>query len=56
MVNRGGKTLNSISKNVDYVILGVNPGPKKKKQIDDLGLETLELEDFNNLIKELSGQ
>ncbi|KAL9097139.1 MAG: hypothetical protein Q9165_000566 [Trypethelium subeluteriae] len=56
VIDRGGKTLSGISKNVDYVILGVNAGPKKLEQIEDLGLQTLDFEEFNDLVKERSGQ
>ena len=54
VINRGGKVLSGISKNVDYVILGANAGPKKLDQIADLGLKTLDFDGFNELIKELS--
>ncbi|KAI9664659.1 MAG: Replication factor C subunit 1 [Bathelium mastoideum] len=56
VVNRGGKTLSSISSKVDYVILGANPGAKKLEQIEELELQTLDLDGFNNLIREKAGQ
>ena len=56
VVNRGGKTVGSISRNVQYVILGVNPGAKKLEKIEELGIPTLDFEAFNNLIRERSDQ
>ncbi|KAI9714275.1 MAG: hypothetical protein M1820_000235 [Bogoriella megaspora] len=55
VVNHGGKTLSSISKNVDYVILGTNPGEKKLEQIEELELKTIDYDGFCELVKERSG-
>lgn len=48
--NEGGKVLSSVSKNVNYLIVGKNPGSKEDKAIK-LGVQILYEEDFINLYK-----
>ncbi len=45
----GGEVSDSISKNIDYLVFGVNPGSKYEKAIK-LGIKTLKEEDFLKII------
>lgn len=49
--NYGGRVVSSISKSVDYVVVGLDPGSKFKKA-QDLGLTILNEEEFKRLIQE----
>lgn len=42
----GGEVLGSVSKKLDFVVLGESPGGKKLDKIRELGLETLDAEAF----------
>ena len=46
----GGTISSSISKNVDLIISGENPGPKKIKKANELGLKIISEEDFYKII------
>uniref|UniRef100_A0A7V5XH48 DNA ligase n=1 Tax=Thermodesulfobacterium geofontis TaxID=1295609 RepID=A0A7V5XH48_9BACT len=47
----GGKTTDSVSKNVDYVVVGEGPGSKYQKALQ-LGVKTINEEEFLKLIGE----
>jgi DNA ligase (NAD+) len=47
----GGKVTDSVSRNVNYVVVGEEPGSKYPKALS-LGIKTLEEEEFLNLLKE----
>jgi DNA ligase (NAD+) len=47
----GGKTTDSVSKNVDYVVVGEDPGSKYQKALQ-LGVKTINEEEFLKLIGE----
>ena len=47
--SKGGKVINSVSKNTNYVLAGENPGSKLEKA-RELGIEILSEKDFNELI------
>lgn len=46
--SKGGKVVNSVSKNTDYVLAGESPGSKLNKAIE-LGIKVLSEEDFSRL-------
>lgn len=46
----GGKVLSQVSKNLDYLIVGEDPGSKLKKA-KELNIKTISWEEFLNLIK-----
>ena len=46
----GGTISSSISKNLDIIISGENPGPKKIKKANELGLKIISEEDFYKII------
>ena len=46
--SKGGKVVNNVSKNTDYVLAGENPGSKLDKATI-LGIKILSEEDFNRL-------
>ena len=48
--NLGGKVLNSVSKKVDYALVGKNPG-SKYAQAKKLGVKIINEKEFNKLIK-----
>lgn len=45
----GGRVVSSVSKNIDYVVVGADPGAKAIKA-EELGLEILNEEAFNHLV------
>jgi DNA ligase (NAD+) len=47
----GGKTTDSVSKNIDYVVVGEDPGSKYQKALQ-LGVKTINEEEFLKLIGE----
>ena len=47
--NKGAIVSSSISKNIDYLVIGDKPGSKKKKAIE-LGIQILTEEEWINLI------
>lgn len=47
--NQGGETLSSVSKNVDYVVVGKDPG-SKLDEAKELDLEIIKEEEFKKLI------
>lgn len=47
--SKGGKVVNSVSKNTDYLLAGENPGSKLEKA-REMGIKILSEEDFNDLI------
>ncbi len=47
----GGRSVNSVSKNTDYVVIGKNPGSKFKKA-QDFGVKIIGEEEFLKLISE----
>ena len=47
--NKGAIVASSISKNIDYLIIGNNPGSKKKKAIE-LGVQIITEKEWINLI------
>ena len=47
--NNGGIVINSISKNVDYLIAGENPGSKKNKALE-IGIKILSEDEWLSLI------
>jgi BRCT domain type II-containing protein len=44
VTKNGGKLTKSISKNTSFVVLGNESGPKKLEKIEELGVETLDVE------------
>ena len=46
-----GTISSSISKNVDLIISGENPGPIKIKKANELGLKIISEEDFYKIIE-----
>jgi NAD-dependent DNA ligase len=55
VMNYGGKLAKSISKNTDYVVVGREAGPKKLEQIEDLGIEALDEDEFIQMLEEGGG-
>ena len=51
VMNYGGKLAKSISKNTDYVVVGRDAGPKKLEQIEDLGIETMDEDEFIEMLE-----
>ncbi len=49
ILEQGGRVLSSVSKNIDYVVVGDNPGSKYKKA-QDMGLKILNEEEFLKMI------
>ena len=47
--NNGGIVINSISKNVDYLIVGESPGSKKNKALE-IGIKILSEDEWLSLI------
>lgn len=47
----GGKLLKSLSKNTDFVVVGNGAGPKKLDQIDQMGIETKDEDEFIALLE-----
>lgn len=52
VMNYGGKLAKSISKNTNYVVVGLQAGPKKLEMIEDLGIQTLNEDDFIQMLRE----
>lgn len=50
VVNSGGKWISSVSKNIDFVVAGENPGSKYNKA-KNLGIKIISEEEFKKLIK-----
>ena len=48
-VKNGGKVLSSVSKNLDYLVVGEDPGSKLEKA-GSLGVKVLSEEDFLKMI------
>jgi DNA ligase (NAD+) len=46
----GGEAIESVSKNIDYVVLGENPGSKYEKA-KELGVKTIDEREFLNMLK-----
>ncbi|MDD5070282.1 MAG: NAD-dependent DNA ligase LigA [Candidatus Omnitrophica bacterium] len=51
VLNKGGQWVNALSKNVDFVVVGRDPGSKYKKAID-LGLRIVNESEFRKIIDE----
>lgn len=47
----GGKNTGSVSKNTTYLLAGEKAGPEKLRKAEKLGVEIIDEEIFNNLIK-----
>ena len=47
----GGTISSSISKNIDFIICGENPGPTKIEKANQLGLKIISEEDFYEMIQ-----
>ncbi len=51
ILDKGGKILSSVSKNLDYLIVGENPGSKLKKAQNIPSVKIISEEDFLKMIK-----
>lgn len=51
VMNYGGKLAKSISKNTNYVVVGREAGPKKLEQIADLGIKTMDEDEFIKMLE-----
>jgi DNA ligase (NAD+) len=49
--DNGGQIKKSLSKNIDYVVLGEKPGPSKVVKIKDLNLTTISFDELQSMIK-----
>ncbi|MEF8814538.1 MAG: NAD-dependent DNA ligase LigA [Halovenus sp.] len=48
----GGSATSSVSGNTDYLVVGENPGQRKRADADEYGVETLDEDDFLALLAE----
>jgi len=55
VTNYGGKVSKSVSKSIDYVVVGDKAGPKKLEQIEELGVQTLNEDELIELLENGSG-
>ncbi|HBF38456.1 MAG TPA: DNA ligase (NAD(+)) LigA, partial [Firmicutes bacterium] len=46
----GGKATSTVSKNTDFVIVGMEPGASKLKKVNELGIPVLNETQFQHLI------
>ncbi len=51
IINNGGKYITSVSKNLDYLIIGNKPGASKIKKATELGIKMINETEYFNLLK-----
>lgn len=51
IINHGGKYASSVSKNLDYLIVGNKPGASKVSKATELGIKMISEEEYLNMIK-----
>jgi DNA ligase (NAD+) len=47
----GGSATSSVSGNTDYLVVGANPGQRKREDADEYGVETVDEEEFVELLE-----
>ena len=48
----GGRNVGSVSSKIDFILAGDNMGPAKLKRAKELGVKTISLDEFSDLIKD----
>jgi DNA ligase (NAD+) len=48
----GGSATSSVSSNTDYLVVGANPGQRKRDDADEYGVETVDEDEFVSLLEE----